>query len=272
LFGGLITNLFSYEGSIAIPEGESSNIVSDYHKIEFAVVNASYQDYDEVTSFSQDLLEEGNILRSKSLPFKLKIKKYYRNCMLTRKKSPPKDSLHTEISQSLDIRAIPLSKEYSENRAGLKVKIIDTGVEEFGEYILLEYMKEYPVILVGSNNYYLKLRKKEKILPFQIKLIDFVEKNHPGTKMAKSYKSKVTIIDGNIEQNAIIQMNAPLRYKGYTFYQSSFQRGGNREITVLTVVQNIGRLFPYISSLVICIGLLIHLLLKTPKLFDRKNK
>ena len=56
-------------------------------------------------------------------------------------------------------------------------------------------------------------------------------------------------------------MNEPLRYKGYTLYQSSFIQGGGKETTVLSVVHNMGRMFPYISSIIICIGIVVHLLI-----------
>ena len=54
-------------------------------------------------------------------------------------------------------------------------------------------------------------------------------------------------------------MNQPLRHKGYTFYQSSYIEDDNKEISVLAVVKNLGRALPYLSSLIICIGLLIHI-------------
>ncbi len=49
------------------------------------------------------------------------------------------------------------------------------------------------------------------------------------------------------------------------FYQSSFLENKFSDISVLAVVKNYGRLFPYISSIIMCIGILIHLILKIPK-------
>ena len=64
-------------------------------------------------------------------------------------------------------------------------------------------------------------------------------------------------------------MNQPLRYKGYTFYQSSFFESSEGEMTVLAAVKNYGRLFPYISSIVMCFGLMVHLVLRLPNLFNK---
>ena len=65
-------------------------------------------------------------------------------------------------------------------------------------------------------------------------------------------------------------MNEPLRHEGYTFFQASFSQTAQGETSVLAVVQNYGRLFPYISSIIMSLGLLIHLLMQLPKLIKRK--
>ena len=67
------------------------------------------------------------------------------------------------------------------------------------------------------------------------------------------------------KEEVLIKMNEPLRHNGYTFYQSSFFEGEFSDISVFAVVENYGRLFPYISSIIMCIGILLHLILKIPR-------
>ena len=67
-------------------------------------------------------------------------------------------------------------------------------------------------------------------------------------------------------------MNEPLRHKGYTFFQASFIDDTEIETTVLATVKNYGRLFPYISSIIMSVGLLIHLLVMMPKMVKGKPK
>jgi hypothetical protein len=57
-------------------------------------------------------------------------------------------------------------------------------------------------------------------------------------------------------------MNKPLRYKNFALFQSSYfeDRQGN-EYTVLAVVKNAFRLFPYIASGIIFIGMLLHFIM-----------
>ena len=56
-------------------------------------------------------------------------------------------------------------------------------------------------------------------------------------------------------------MNEPLRHYDYTFYQASFIEDGDKQTTVLATVKNYGRMFPYISSIIMCVGILFHMLI-----------
>jgi len=104
-------------------------------------------------------------------------------------------------------------------------------------------------------------------LPFSIALQDFRKITYPGTAKAQGFESDIVINDNGVEWPVTIRMNEPARYKGYTFYQSSFVQHPNKEVTVLSVVQNIGHAFPYISCLIIFLGMALHtaLKLKQPK-------
>ena len=94
---------------------------------------------------------------------------------------------------------------------------------------------------------------------------------HPGTNVAKSFSSEVNLIEDGIPRRTLIKMNEPLRHKGYTFFQASFIENLDKETTVLATVKNYGRLFPYISSIIMSVGLLIHLLISLPKMIKKKS-
>ncbi|NCC21886.1 MAG: hypothetical protein EOM26_05410 [Alphaproteobacteria bacterium] len=103
-------------------------------------------------------------------------------------------------------------------------------------------------------------------LPFSLHLVDFDRDVHPGTDIPSHFQSTVLLKDGQTEWRAVIRMNEPLRHKGYTFYQSSFIDEGDAEGTILAVVRNTGKIFPYISSAFIVFGLLLHMALRLPPL------
>ena len=53
-------------------------------------------------------------------------------------------------------------------------------------------------------------------------------------------------------------MNEPLRYAGYTFFQSSFT--DDEKTSVFQVVKNPSWLIPYISSAIIVVGLFVQMI------------
>ncbi len=106
-----------------------------------------------------------------------------------------------------------------------------------------------------------------KDLPFEIKLNYFQRDVYPGTNMPRNYESRVTVIDGDVTWPAIISMNQPLRYQGYTFYQNSTTVTKDGEaVSILSVVTNKGQIFPYISGILLALGLIIHMLIRAKKI------
>ncbi len=65
---------------------------------------------------------------------------------------------------------------------------------------------------------------EEVSLPFSLRLNDFQLERYPGSNSPSGYKSEVVLIDksANIEKPFTVFMNNILKYKGYRFYQSSY--------------------------------------------------
>ncbi|HOW08556.1 MAG TPA: c-type cytochrome biogenesis protein CcsB [Bacteroidales bacterium] len=76
---------------------------------------------------------------------------------------------------------------------------------------------------------------EELKLPFALKLNDFVLERYPGSNSPSGYKSEVVLTDAgsNIEKPFSIYMNNILKFKGYRFYQSSYDQ--DEKGTVLSV-------------------------------------
>ena len=72
-------------------------------------------------------------------------------------------------------------------------------------------------------------------IPFSIKLNDFELERYPGSNSPSSYASEVTVIDKekNIEMPYRIYMNHVLNYRGYRFFQSSYDK--DEKGTILSV-------------------------------------
>lgn len=92
---------------------------------------------------------------------------------------------------------------------------------------------------------------------FDLKLKDFQMGLYPGTNRAASYQSVVEV--PGLEGEHVISMNEPLKHKGLTFYQASFQNGpdGNPTTSVLSVNYDPGRALKYLGSLILSLGIVL---------------
>jgi cytochrome c-type biogenesis protein CcsB len=88
---------------------------------------------------------------------------------------------------------------------------------------------------LDGNTFELSYGSKATTLPFAIKLNNFILERYPGSSSPSGYKSDVVLIDkqNNVEKPYMIYMNNILKYKGYRFYQSSFDR--DEKGTILSV-------------------------------------
>jgi len=271
LLGGGITAWFSTEGNMVIKEGESSNVIVDLFAKELVIINTDNSSYDEITVISDQLLKPGNVIDSDFIPFNLEIIDYYINCKPVRR-SEEASLDYKGLAQNFILKRIPNEKETEINRTGMTFEITNSGESSNGIYSLFLAQQIPQTISSNGKEFTLALRRERTYIPFSLKLDDFKKVLHPGTNIAKSYSSDVILIDGDISRPILIQMNEPLRYRNYTFYQSSFNEGPDIDTTILSVVKNYGRLFPYISSLTISLGILVHMFFKFPILFRRKKK
>ena len=269
LLGGGITAQFSSEGNMVIAEGETSNYVDDYFDMELAFVNTSIDDSLEYTVFDAPLLKEGSAIRNDKLNIEIKIIKFIENVRIENRISPA-EPIYKGFLEDFIILPKQPEKEATQNRPGIVIKLSGLGDEKDGIYALFLGQKDPDTFLINGDLFFTEFRRKRTYLPFSINLLDFEKIMHPGTDVAKSYSSEINLIENGLPRRVLIQMNEPLRHHGYTFYQASFIDDLDKETTVLATVKNYGRLFPYISSIIMSIGLLIHLLMSLPKMLRRK--
>jgi hypothetical protein len=96
---------------------------------------------------------------------------------------------------------------------------------------------------------------KRVVLPFSLKLEQFAIEHDPGTLTPASYSSRVSVLDGDGQKEALISMNEPLQMRGYTIYQASYEDGDPRPVTsIFAVNQDPGRPWKYLGSALIVLG------------------
>lgn len=263
LLGGFITFLYSQETVLSLKEGEGSSWSSSYGNWELSVWKDSNGER-TVSDIDLRYVSPEKEIELPQMGLNIKIEKYYKNAHAFRNNN----SSSPEVINASGIYSIEKKYEETEpsgNIPGLLFKDMKSG-----KNVILYGGESNPTALnSGGELYKFSLRKRRARLPLHLKLLDFRIEHYPGSSIVKSYESQVEIEHDGLKREVLISMNKPLRYKDFTFFQSSYQITPNgTEYSVLAVVKNSGRLLPYISSIIIFIGMLIHFILM---LFRKKK-
>ncbi len=111
-------------------------------------------------------------------------------------------------------------------------------------------------IKIGDLDITLAYGAKRITLPFALKLKDFQLERYPGSMSPSSYASEVVVIDKHKSFPYRIYMNHVLDYKGYRFFQSSYDM--DEKGTILSVNHDPGTLITYIGYFLLALGMLLH--------------
>lgn len=256
LVGGIVSAFSRTDTVIPIVENTSTSTSQSYDQSRLVV----YKNNAEIFSKNFEDISNGT-LSAPALPFEIKILNTCLNCKIELR---DKDSAEGWIGASAKMKLVPAKPDINPeaNLTGLGFEVSGKGVS--GKYQTFLFFPKPPVIQVENDEYRFEIKRIEYPLPFMVTLKDFRKTLYPGTDRPLSYESDIIITDSDTEFPATISMNKPLTYKGYTLYQSSYQiRPDGTEVSVLATVYNTGRYFPYIACLLLSIGLLTHLYLRS---------
>lgn len=251
LLGSFLTMKFGEEGSLFINEGSESNIVTFNNEYVLNVNNGIIKNNFNINENFKDIIIKPGM--------HVKIRKICKNSELQHRKKFLNNDDALGIARFFNLSDIPLFAESENNKAGLILSVSFKDTEKL--CYLLEDISDNQQVELDNNVYSVSLNKHTKQIPFYLHLEKFEKEVYPGTNNAKSYKSKLLIKEPNgITWHANVEMNKPLRYKGYTFYQTSFIENNLGAVTILSVVKNSGNKFFYISGCVMFLGLMLHLI------------
>ena len=127
-------------------------------------------------------------------------------------------------------------------------------------------------IKIGALEYTFFFGSKAYVLPFKIKLNDFIATKYPGTdKSYSSFESQVTVQDSTDSFDARIYMNHVLDHQQYRFFQSSFDP--DEKGTVLSVNHDFwGTCITYSGYFMLFFAMMAILFTKHSRFADLKRK
>ncbi|MEE9369283.1 MAG: cytochrome c biogenesis protein ResB [Pontiella sp.] len=279
LVGEFITALYAVEATMTIKEGETVNFIDHSQQLELAFTDTSHPDYETVTVIGQRKLKDGAVLRQEDLPFDIKVNRYMINSTQPR----PLEGIPEKFRASYPKYEGYGSRLYvaeqpeisgatgARNAPAVDVEFIDRASgESLGRYVLSLWMYpnfvnrawDMPTSLkVADKDYTIYFRFRREYLrspsgnPYSVKLLDFVHEKYEGTQMPKDFASQIHLINegDDVDRELRIWMNNPLRYARQTFYQSGFIPDDSG--TVLQVVRNDTWMIPYLSCMIVFVGM-----------------
>ncbi|HZJ37066.1 MAG TPA: cytochrome c biogenesis protein ResB, partial [Gillisia sp.] len=135
------------------------------------------------------------------------------------------------------------------------------------------YTDKYQSFKVDDANIQLAYGNKKIALPFEIKLNEFILERYAGSESPSSYASEVTLTDkknGEVKNHRIF-MNNILDYRGYRFFQSSYDR--DEKGTILSVNHDFyGTWITYLGYFLLFVGFTLTLFSKNTRYRDLMKK
>lgn len=254
-FGMFFTSYFAQESYLRLQEGEWRNTSEDYYEWEVAAWREGTEAR-EVSAVDLRRLAPGDQVALSALGLTMLVEENHPSADAF---LPPED----RTSPFLNARGIAglqprrRSVRPEENQPGVILRV--SGGSESASLVLWALDPAPTPVTLGGRRYAFSLRRARYELPALIGLQDFHAEFYPGTDTPRSFESDVILEAPGTRRPVLISMNKPLRFDGFTFYQASYDfDAAGAAYSTMAVVENRGRLVPYVATALIAIGLVVH--------------
>ncbi|HEV2331097.1 MAG TPA: cytochrome c biogenesis protein ResB [Verrucomicrobiae bacterium] len=298
LVGQLATQIFANESQISFAEGQTRSYSESANQYELAFTSASGPHSEQVVAFPSDLLAAGDELQDPNLPFKIRVKLFWKNSDTQFRapmiqNGPPLTS--NGIALNFDFWPTNEVKTTDDKDAPTaQIELIGPG-GSLGDWIVSDWadddakieqiregytpamgtdmankivadLTQPQFVYINGKKFTFGLRPEQVRFPFSLTLLKATHTVYEGTDIPKDFRSRVLLKNAQTGENREIEisMNNPLRYAGLTFYQQEMTAGETTEQaglapwSLLQVVHNPGWLTPYIACGMVAAGLVIQ--------------
>ncbi|MFM9024724.1 MAG: cytochrome c biogenesis protein ResB [Planctomycetaceae bacterium] len=270
------------EERMALVEGQTTNVAFRTDETELAVIDPTGPE-DRVTALSGRLLAaraRAEAIDVEGLPFDVAIVDYLPNSTLVAVgPAAPNPATRGLGTRWLAQPRPPAGGATSQtNIASAYVRLTERATgRDLGTWLVSQFLNDQAQVFAGGGAdecdtvevagtpWRLQLRWRREYKPFTLTLDDVRRIDYSASETPRDYSSYVTFTDPRTgaRQERRIWMNNPVRYRGETFYQSSYSTvdlGGAAaaEMTGLQVVENAGWLIPYVACVLAFWGMLAH--------------
>lgn len=267
LAGGLFTDLFAIESHMRLANGDSKNYSEDPRMVELAVIDTANPDYDQVTAIPEALLRRKRIIEHPSLPFQVVVKNFFQNSRLqmASEAEGPQPIANQGPGAEIVVQSAPRATGVDEGNtvtAAIEIIPLDhaSGAVQppLGTWLVSDALGAPQTFSCAGRTWRIEMRPARYYKPYTITLQKFTHERYAGTEIPKNFASQIRLIDPERSTNrdVLIYMNHPLRYRGETYYQASFEK--DDQASILQVVHNPSFIAPYIACVIVGTGLLVQ--------------
>ena len=293
LVGQLVTDILARETQMNFAEGETRDYSESATDYELIFTSGS-----EATAIPTRLLTPGDTLKIDSLPFAIRVRKFWRNSNVSfRAPMMPNAPPIASNGVALNFDFSPLPDEKTTDRKNVPTAVIEligqngslgdwavsdwTGETAMVAALQASYAQQLGAVMAqkiarrlatpqtiefNGNTITFLMRPMRVRQPFSLTLLQATHTVYTGTDIPKDFRSRVRLQNPKTGENreVSISMNHPLRYVGLTFYQyqmsggESVVKAGQMPTSVLQVVRNPGWLTPYLGCAMVGTGLVIQ--------------
>ncbi len=272
LFAGeFVTGAFQVDMRMAIEEGQSSNYLESPRETELAVIDTTDPATDEVFAVPTSLLARAQSIPLPGSPITLNVKRFFPNAELAPRKGGEPGAATMGVGASVGVVERPAVVNDNEvNQVSALVEPV-AGGRSYGVWLASIGLGAPQSFTHEGRTYALGIRPRRQYLPFALTLKKFSHDLYPGTDIPKNFSSLVRLTNPfrGETRDVLIYMNQPLRYEGRAFYQASFGKGD--KLSILQVVENPGWLLPYISCVLVTLGLVVHFVVMLQKSLQKRG-
>lgn len=271
------------EERVSLAEGQRTAAAVEIDVVELVVIDRSPEKNNRVVAFDHHLIAKAvrdkKPLSVDGLPFDIQIDKWFENSNVRRRREPiPADAPEHEMKGLIhdwiltEEPKVGGTSDRSNVTSAYVTLLNKSDQTPIGKYAVSQWFSDdqiamnplYDTVDVATKKYDIGLIFRRNYKDYTVTLKDVVLEEYTNSAIPKDYSSYITIQDkdGNVLQDGRVWMNSPMRFRGETFYQSSYiskeQSPYGVEQTVLQVVTNAGWLIPYVSCVLVGLGMLVH--------------
>lgn len=258
LVGQAVSDRLLDRSAMRLTRGASSNYSEDLLLQELIIADKSGP---VVTVPAAALARKGEIRDVKS-ELTIRVQEFWPNAALLAHRTPGATRIavaHGSTRQVAYVRPRPVIDEVETGNTPVAVIEVLAPSSSLGTWIVSSRLRGAQRFTHKNRELEIAFGAQRHYAPFSMTLLDARRDVYEGTDIPRSIWSRIRIQDPTLgeDREAVIAINAPLRYSGETYYQLQLNADG--KASTLLRVHNPAWPLPYAAGALIALGLLLRL-------------